>query len=52
MLLSLLASKRLALLSLAGVPSSSMITDGPMEERSVQGCGRKQRIGRDTYEPL
>ena len=32
--------------------SSAMIADAPTEERSVQGCGRKQRIGRDTYEPL
>ena len=39
-----------ALLALA--PTSSMLTDAPAEERSVQGCGRKQRIGRDTYEPL
>jgi hypothetical protein len=38
---------------LALSPYSSMITDAPAEERSVQGSsGRKQRIGRDTYEPL
>ena len=36
----------------AAAPYSSMLTYGPTEERIVQGSGGKQRIGRDTYEPL